>query len=80
MITKELIERINYYAQKQRKEGQTEEEKAEQKRLRENYVAAIRERVKHSLDSIRWVDPEDLETDPRSCGLGPPDEKPDHNH
>ncbi|MDH7479126.1 MAG: DUF896 domain-containing protein [Syntrophomonadaceae bacterium] len=80
MITRELIERINYYAQKQRKEGLTEEEKAEQKKLRENYIAAIRERVKHSLDSVRWFNPGDLDSDPKSCGLGPPDERPNHTH
>lgn len=76
MITKELIERINYYARKQRYEGLTEDEKQEQKKLRETYVSAIRQRVKQSLDNVRWVDPEDLSADPCSCGLCSPDEKP----
>lgn len=51
MITKELIERINYLARKQRDGGLTEEEKGEQKMLREIYLHNIRTQVIEALES-----------------------------
>jgi uncharacterized protein YnzC (UPF0291/DUF896 family) len=52
MITKEMIDRINFLYHKSKSEGLTEEEKEEQKRLREAYVKEIKERVKRELDHI----------------------------
>ena len=43
MVTQEQIDRINFLARKSRTEGLTEEEKAEQQRLRAAYVAAFKE-------------------------------------
>ncbi|NLI13078.1 DUF896 domain-containing protein [Pelotomaculum propionicicum] len=51
MITKELVDRINELARKQRDGGLTGEEKAEQKRLREIYIANIRSQVVEAIES-----------------------------
>ena len=57
MITKELINRINALSRKQRSpEGLTEEEKQEQARLRQEYLAGFRENMKSVLDQIEIVD------------------------
>ena len=56
MITKELIERINQLARKQRSEGLTDEERAEQQTLRKSYLAGFRENMKNVLDQIEIVD------------------------
>lgn len=42
MITREMIDRINYLARKQRSEGLTKEEKNEQHELRQKYLQSIR--------------------------------------
>lgn len=52
MITKELIEQINFYANKAKKEGLTDEEKKEQLRLRNEYLNSFRKRFKKQLDNI----------------------------
>ncbi|MGB9808722.1 MAG: DUF896 domain-containing protein [Caldanaerobacter sp.] len=52
MITKEMIDRINFLYHKSKAEGLTEEEKEEQKRLREAYIKEIKERVKKELDRL----------------------------
>lgn len=57
MITDEMIARINELAAKQKTaEGLTDEEKAEQKVLRQEYLKAIRENVKSQLERIEFVD------------------------
>lgn len=69
MITKELIDRINYLSRKSRAEGLTPEEKAEQQEVRQQYLAGMRARLKHSLDNIEWVDEAPNQTPaPCSCG------------
>lgn len=45
MITKELVERINTLARKQRTSGLTAVEKQEQQQLRKTYLAGIRQQV-----------------------------------
>ncbi len=52
MITEEKICRINALAKKSKAEGLTEEEKVEQKLLREEYIAVMRQRTKEHLDRI----------------------------
>lgn len=54
MITKELIARINELARKQRTCGLTDEEKAEQAQLRRIYIDCIKDRVKDTLDCVRF--------------------------
>ncbi|MBR5151990.1 MAG: DUF896 domain-containing protein [Clostridia bacterium] len=52
------IERINQLAKKSREVGLTEEEKAEQQKLRAEYVAAFRGNLKKQLDNIDLVRPD----------------------
>ena len=51
MISDEKINRINFLSKKSREEGLTESEKAEQQKLREEYVAAFRQSLKNTLDN-----------------------------
>lgn len=50
-MTDEKIKRINYLAGKAKTEGLSEEEKNEQKRLRQEYVDAFRNSLKSQLDN-----------------------------
>ncbi|MEZ3462992.1 MAG: DUF896 domain-containing protein [Lachnospiraceae bacterium] len=52
MNIEEKIKRINELYHKSQAEGLTEEEKAEQARLRAEYVANIRANLKSQLDNI----------------------------
>ncbi len=56
MITKELLDRINFLARKKRSEGLSPEELSEQKKLYEIYLSGIRGQVVNLLDSIEFVD------------------------
>lgn len=55
MIDKKLIDRINYLAKKDKDSGLTSEEKAEQIRLRQEYLKLFRAGFKQQLDSIKVV-------------------------
>ena len=55
-ITEADIKRINELYHKSKAEGLTEEEKAEQKKLRDNYVAAIRGNIRSQLENVKVVD------------------------
>lgn len=59
MIGQDKIDRINQLSKKSKAEGLTEEEKSEQKILRDEYIAAFRENLKVQLDQIEFV--EDVE-------------------
>jgi len=52
MDMNEKVKRINELYHKSQSEGLTEAEKAEQKQLRSDYVAAIRGSLKAQLDNI----------------------------
>ncbi len=57
MISKELRDRINELAAKAKtKEGLTKEEIIERDNLRQEYIKAIRARVKAQLENIEIVD------------------------
>lgn len=56
VVTDAEIKRINELAKKAKQEGLTEQEKQEQKQLREKYIAAVRSSLKANLDAIRFVD------------------------
>lgn len=56
------IERINELAHKQKTIGLTEEEKAEQKKLRSEYLEAVRRNVIAQLDNTYIVSPDGTET------------------
>jgi uncharacterized protein YnzC (UPF0291/DUF896 family) len=59
MISKEMIDRINFLSKKSRSEGLTEEEKSEQQELRRKYIDFIKGQVKQQLDSIKYVEDEE---------------------
>lgn len=53
MITRELIDKINSLWHKQKTFGLTDEEKAEQRLAREQYLEGIRGQVRGMLESVR---------------------------
>lgn len=55
-MEKEKIERINFLARKSKAEGLTEEEKAEQQTLRDEYRAGFVKNLKAQLDNTYVVD------------------------
>ncbi len=54
-MEKEKIQRINELAEKSKETGLTDIEKAEQKALYEEYIAAVRKNFKAQLDNIEIV-------------------------
>ncbi len=50
------IERINYLAKKAKTEGLTDEEKAEQAKLRREYIDSITGNLRAQLDNVYVVD------------------------
>lgn len=56
-MEKHKIERINYLARKSKAEGLTDEEKAEQQTLRDEYRAGFVRNLKAQLDNTYVVDP-----------------------
>ena len=52
----DLLPRINELAKKQREEGLTNAEKAEQQVLRDDYLGAIRGQVLHTFSGMKIVD------------------------
>ena len=60
-MSKTRIERINELAHKQKTEGLTEEEKAEQKKLRQEYLDAVKANVIAQLDNTYIVEPDGTE-------------------
>ena len=50
------IKRINELAKKAKEQGLSEEEKLEQKKLREEYVAGFRRSLKAQLDNTYIID------------------------
>ena len=55
-LTGNDIKRINELSHKSKAEGLTDEEKAEQKKLREEYVAAIKGNIRSQLENTKVVD------------------------
>ncbi len=55
-MTDELIKRINELAKKSRAQELTDEEKQEQKALREQYIKEFRQGMKNTLNSVYIVD------------------------
>lgn len=70
------IDRINELARKKKAEGLTEQEQAEQKALREEYIEGYRRAVRSHIEGIKIVDedgnditPEKLKQVQREKGL-----------
>lgn len=55
-MDKQKIERISELSRKQRSVGLTDEELAEQKQLREEYLESIRKNFRSVLDNIEFTD------------------------
>lgn len=56
MISKEKLDRINFLARKSKKAGLTEQEKEEQKSLRQEYISAFKEDFRKQLERIEIID------------------------
>lgn len=61
-MEKEKIDRINFLAKKSKSEGLTEEEKIEQKALREEYIAGFRANLRGILDNTYIQNPDGTKT------------------
>ena len=57
MLSKDKLDRINFLANKSKKEGLTEAEKEEQQSLRQEYLKNVRKSFKNQLSSVTIVDP-----------------------
>ena len=55
-MEKAKIDRISELSRKQRSEGLNEEELAEQKELREEYIQSIRSNFRSVLENIEFTD------------------------
>lgn len=62
-MDKELTNRINELARKQKEEGLTDEEKKEQEELRQRYLKEFREYFRKRLENIDIEYVEDQEND-----------------
>lgn len=57
-MKREKIDRINELARKAKAEGLTEAEITERDALRKEYLAAVRENFKRTLDNIEIIEPD----------------------
>ncbi|MDE6435094.1 MAG: DUF896 domain-containing protein [Lachnospiraceae bacterium] len=57
-MTEEKIARINALYHKSKNQGLSEEEKAEQQALREEYIASIRNNMRQTLESVKIQRPD----------------------
>ncbi|HHT96612.1 MAG TPA: DUF896 domain-containing protein [Clostridiales bacterium] len=57
-MNEKTINRINELYHKSQKEGLSEVEKLEQKTLRKEYIEAIRNNFKGTLDKVSFVNPD----------------------
>lgn len=55
MKIEEVIERINFLYKKSQNEGLTEDEKAEQQKLRQRYIDNVKRNFRSQLDGIKRV-------------------------
>lgn len=64
MINQELIDRINFLANKKKSEGLSEKEQQEQQKLRQEYLKLFKEGFKDKLMSVKVVDPQGNDVTP----------------
>jgi uncharacterized protein YnzC (UPF0291/DUF896 family) len=64
MLEKKKLERINELVRKERNDGLTEEEKQEQKDLREEYIKAFRSGMRNHIEGMKIVDPDGNDVTP----------------
>ena len=70
-MTSEQIDRINALYHKSQSVGLTPEEKEEQTRLRQEYLAAIRQSLEAQLDNVYIVEKDGTQTKLKKKGQGP---------
>ncbi|GEN49887.1 DUF896 family protein [Alkalibacterium pelagium] len=64
MLEKKKLDRINELVRKERSEGLSQEEKDEQKSLREEYIQAFRSGMKNQIEGMKVVDPDGNDVTP----------------
>ncbi len=64
MLSKEKLARINELANKKKTSNLTETETFEQKKLREEYLAAFRGGMRHHIEGMKVVDPKGNDVTP----------------
>lgn len=64
MLIQEKIDRINELVRKERSDGLTDDEKAEQKKLRDEYIQAFRANMKSTIEGLKVVDAEGEDVTP----------------
>ncbi|MGX6978680.1 DUF896 family protein [Vagococcus elongatus] len=64
MLSKEKLARINELANQAKTEGLNQEEKEEQKKLREEYLAAFRGGMRHHIEGMKVIDKEGTDVTP----------------
>lgn len=64
MLSKEKLARINELANKKKTSNLTETEALEQKKLREEYLAAFRGGMRHHIEGMKVVDPKGNDVTP----------------
>ncbi|MDZ7835392.1 MAG: DUF896 family protein [Alkalibacterium sp.] len=64
MLEKQKLDRINELVRKERAEGLSDEEKQEQKSLREEYIKAFRSGMRNHIEGMKIVDPEGNDVTP----------------
>ncbi|MER2063779.1 MAG: DUF896 family protein [Alkalibacterium sp.] len=64
MLEKQKLDRINELVRKERSDGLTDEEKQEQKTLREEYITAFRSGMRNHIEGMKIVDPDGNDVTP----------------
>ncbi|MFD2305608.1 DUF896 family protein [Enterococcus termitis] len=64
MLSSEKMDRINSLAKKAKESGLSEQEKEEQKELRQEYLATFRSGMRHHIEGMKVVDPEGKDVTP----------------
>lgn len=64
MLEKKKLDRINELVRRERSDGLTDEEKIEQKNLREEYIQAFRSGMKNQIEGMKVVDPDGNDVTP----------------
>ncbi|RAK23487.1 uncharacterized protein YnzC (UPF0291/DUF896 family) [Anoxybacillus vitaminiphilus] len=65
MLSQEKMVRINELAKKAKTSGLTAKEAEEQKRLRQEYLKALRESLTNTLHSVKIIDPNGNDVTPK---------------
>ncbi|GEK88131.1 DUF896 family protein [Alkalibacterium putridalgicola] len=64
MLEKQKLDRINELVRKERNDGLTDEEKQEQKGLRDEYIKAFRSGMRNHIEGMKIVDPDGNDVTP----------------